>query len=114
MKIKRADDVPAEPVEMEGAEGVQIRWLIHEPDGAPTFYMRRFSVAPGGHTPRHRHAWEHEVYVLAGRGVVVTPGGEAPVAAGDCIYVAPEDDHQFRNAGGEELTFLCLIPKPRS
>jgi hypothetical protein len=29
------------------------------------------------------------------------------------VYVAPEDDHQFRNAGPDDLKFLCLIPKPQ-
>jgi len=111
MLIRRADDVPAEPVRMDGAEGVQIRLLIHEAQGAPTFYMRQFNIAPGGQTPRHTHAWEHEVYILTGRGLAVTPDGEKPVAAGDCVYVAPNDVHQFRNPSDEELTFLCLVPK---
>ncbi|HUT01200.1 MAG TPA: cupin domain-containing protein [Phycisphaerae bacterium] len=111
MEIKRADDVPAETVEMQGAEGVRIRLLIHEAQGAPSFFMRQFTVAPGGRTPEHTHAWEHEVYILAGRGTAVTPDGEKPFAAGDCVYVAPHDNHQFRNTGPDELKFLCLIPK---
>ncbi len=111
MRIKVADDVPAEAVEMDGAEGVSIRLLIHEAEGAPTFHMRQFDVAPGGHTPRHAHAWEHEVYVLAGTGEAVTPEGAKPIAAGQCIYVAPGDDHQFRNTGDGKLKFLCLVPK---
>jgi quercetin dioxygenase-like cupin family protein len=111
MKIKRADDCPAEPVTAEGAVDTLIRLLIHEAEGAPNFYMRQFTVAPGGQTPRHRHAWEHEVYVLAGRGVAVTPEGERPISAGDCIYVAPNDDHQFSNTARDELKFLCLVPK---
>lgn len=111
MKIKKANDVPAEPVEMEGAKDTTIRLLIHDAEGAPNFYMRQFNIAPGGQTPRHQHAWEHEVYALAGAGVVVTADGERPVAAGDCIFVAPEEVHQFRNTGAEELVFLCLIPK---
>jgi len=111
MKIRKADDVPPETVQMEGAEGVQIRLLVHEAEGAPNFYMRQFDVAPGGHTPRHQHDWEHEMYVLAGRGVAVTPDGERPVAVGECIFVAPGEDHQFRNTGTEVLKFLCLVPK---
>jgi quercetin dioxygenase-like cupin family protein len=111
MIIKTADEVTAQPVEAEGARDVQIRWLLHEPDAAPNFYMRQFNVAPGGSTPRHQHAWEHEIYVLAGRGAAVTRDGERPVQAGQCIYVAPEEDHQFRNTGDEEMIFLCLVPR---
>ena len=111
MLIRPADDVPAETVTMDGAVDVQIRLLIHEAQGAPNFYMRQFNIAPGGQTPQHSHAWEHEVYILAGRGTAVTPEGEKPLAAGDCVYVAPNDNHQFRNTAAEELTFLCLVPK---
>ena len=52
---------------MEGAAGCRVRWLIGEGDNAPNFAMRKFEVAPGGHTPRHFHDYEHEVYVLAGK-----------------------------------------------
>jgi len=98
-------------VEVEGAKGVQIRLLVHRAENAPNFYMRQFTLAPTGHTPRHAHAWEHECYILSGSGVIVTAEGEKKVSAGDCLYIAPQDDHQFRNTGGEELKFLCLVPK---
>jgi len=111
MKIQRAEDVPASRVEQDGAEGVQIRLLITEADGAPNFRMRQFTVAPGGHTPRHAHPWEHEVYVLSGSAVVFGPEGDQSARPGDCIYVPPGEEHQFRNEGSEELKFLCLVPK---
>ena len=111
MKIANADGVAAKHVDMEGAEGVEIRLLIHEVDGAPNFYMRQFTVAPGGHTPRHEHDWEHEVYVLGGSASVVSADGERSAGAGDCIFVPPGQVHQFKNAGEGELKFLCLVPK---
>ena len=111
MKIKRADGVRAFPVEMDGAEGVDIRLLVNEDDGAPNFIMRQFDVAADGHTPRHAHDWEHECYILSGSGVVAARDGEKPVSAGDCVYIPPGDEHQFRNTGAEPLRFLCLIPR---
>lgn len=113
MKIKIAEEVPAEAVNVEGAVDVKIRLLIHEAEQAPNFYMRQFTVAPGGQTPRHTHAWEHEVYVLSGSGTIVTAEGDVSLSAGQAVYVAPNDDHQFRNTGDEDLKFLCLIPKPQ-
>ncbi|MCD4824178.1 MAG: cupin domain-containing protein [Phycisphaerae bacterium] len=112
MKIEVADAIEAKNVELEGAAGLTMRMLIGPDEGAPTFHMRQFSVVPGGHTPRHTHAWEHECYILAGAGTVITPDGPKPIKAGDCIYVGPNDDHQFQNTGDEELKFLCLVPKP--
>ena len=111
MKIKTADDVTAEGVEGGGAEGVTIRLLIHESDGAPNFYMRQLDIAPSGYTPRHSHAWEHEVYVLAGEGEVFGPDGDRALRAGDCVFVPGGDEHQFRNLGSGDMKILCLVPK---
>ncbi len=111
MKIQQADAVEAKTVGIEGAEGVTMRMLIGPDDGAPNFNMRLFEVSPGGCTPRHTHDWEHEVYVLSGVGVVLDDGEERPISTGDCVYVPPDEDHQFRNTGGENLKFLCLVPK---
>jgi quercetin dioxygenase-like cupin family protein len=110
MRIKKSNQVPSTEVKMEGAANCRVRWLIGEGDQAPNFAMREFEVAPGGHTPRHFHDYEHEVYVLGGEGVVVDGDAERPLAAGDVLLVAPNDVHQFRNTGSEPLRFLCLIP----
>lgn len=110
MQIQQASDVPQNRVDMEGAEGCQVRWLLGENVGAANFAMREFEIAPGGHTPRHFHPYEHEVYVLAGNGVVVDGDQQRPLSAGDVVYVAPDDVHQFKNTGGEPMKFLCLIP----
>ncbi len=110
MKVQASQNVELKPVDMPGAEGCQVRWLLGERDGAPNFAMRQFEVAPGGFTPRHMHDYEHEVFVLAGQGVVVEGNAEHPLQPGDVVYVAPGDVHQFRNTGGEPLRFLCLIP----
>ena len=112
MRVQNHTEVPSNEVTMEGAAGCRVRWLIGEKDKAPTFAMREFEVAPGGHTPRHFHDYEHEVFVLAGNGVVVDGDGdrERPLKQGDVIFVAPNDVHQFRNTGHEPMRFLCLIP----
>ena len=114
MKIQKAAGVVAEPVECEGAKGVRKRVLIGPGDGAPLFCMRQFTVAPGGHTPRHAHDWEHEVYVLSGRGKAVGADGERSVASGDCVFVPAGEVHQFLCTGAEALVFLCLVPNSAS
>ena len=110
MQIKQTQDVPQSNVTMEGAEGCRVRWLIGEGDKAPNFAMREFEVEPGGHTPKHFHDYEHEVYVLTGAGTIVDGDNERPLAAGDVVFVAPNDVHQFRNTGSSPMKFLCLIP----
>jgi quercetin dioxygenase-like cupin family protein len=110
MQIKQLKNVPQSEVTMEGAAGCQVRWLLGEGDKAPTFAMREFEVQPGGHTPKHFHDYEHEVYVIAGHGTIVDGDQERPLAAGDVVLVSPNDVHQFRNTGSEPMRFLCLIP----
>ncbi len=110
MKVHHYEQVTEQDVDMEGASGCKVRWLIGEEDGAPNFAMRQFEVAPGGHTPKHHHPYEHEVFVLQGSGLVLEGDVEHPLKAGDVIYVAPDEVHQFRNTSAAPLKFLCLIP----
>lgn len=110
MKIRHLAEVPQQPVEMEGAEGCQVRWLLGPADGAPGFAMRQFEVAVGGYTPKHHHPYEHEVYVLEGEGVVLEDDRERQIRSGDVVLVTPDEVHQFRNTGDQPLKFLCLVP----
>jgi quercetin dioxygenase-like cupin family protein len=110
MKVTSYERVQQQPVKMDGAEGCAVRWLVDETDGAPTFAMRQFEVAPGGFTPRHSHPYEHEVFVLEGSGVVLDGDQQRPLRAGDVVFVAPNDIHQFKNTGEAPMKFLCLVP----
>jgi len=110
MKVQNYEQAEQRLVDMPGATRCKVRKLIGEADGAPSFSMRQFEVAPGGHTPRHQHPYEHEVYVISGRGAVMEGDEARPIAMGDVIFVAPGEEHQFRNTGDEPLRFLCLVP----
>lgn len=110
MHVQPAKQTPSQPVTMEGSQGCTVRWLVGQAQGAPNFAMRQFEVAPGGHTPRHFHPYEHEVFVLEGEGVVLEGDTPHPLAAGDVVFVRPDEVHQFRNTGDVPLKFLCLIP----
>ena len=72
--------------------------------------MRQFELEPGGHTPKHFHPYEHEIYVLEGQGTVVDGDRQRPLVAGDVVFVQPNDVHQFRNTGQGLLKMICLIP----
>jgi len=108
MLVRNRDDVEVVTY-ADDAKGVEMRPLITAREGAPHFAMRVFKLAPGGHTPYHSHAWEHEVYILEGTGVVRGAHGERTLRAGDSVFLAPNDEHQFR-AGGTGLQFICCVP----
>ena len=109
MKIARYTDIPPN----QELPGVLKRDVITAGDGAPNFCMRVFEVEPGSSTPSHAHDWEHEVFVLAGQGVVEGAGGETPIGAGSVVFIAPNEHHCFINKGSEMLRFICLIPLPK-
>ena len=108
MKVEHYSKTAAELV--ENVPGVTIRWVIGEQDGAPNFAMRVFEVEPGHASPYHQHEWEHEVFVLAGQGVVRRQDGESPISNGSVVFVPSMEMHQFANRGDSVLRFICVVP----
>lgn len=106
MKVHAYRD--CEPI--EEVKGVSRREVITAEDGAPHFSMRVFEVEPGSSTPSHSHSWEHEVFVLSGRGVVAGEQGAIPIGKESVVLVAPNEHHCFINTGNEPLRFICVIP----
>jgi quercetin dioxygenase-like cupin family protein len=108
MKVQNYLDTEA----IEDAPGVSHRVVIGADDGAPTFIMRVFEVKTGSSTPFHSHPWEHEVFVLSGKGVVRGRKGERLLGEGTVVFVAPNEEHCFSNTGSAPLRFICVIPLP--
>jgi quercetin dioxygenase-like cupin family protein len=114
LKITEAASVEEEKVTAPGAEKVTIRWLVSHEDGAENFHMRLFTVAPGGKTPLHAHAWEHEVYILEGDGTLIYEKEKRGFSRGYVIFVPAGREHSFVNTGKAKLSFLCIVPAGRS
>ena len=110
MQVTASHQIESKPVEMADASKCHFKILVGESANAPNFVMREFTVEPGGHTPRHFHDYEHEVYVLSGSGQVLENDKWHNIHAGDVVFVAPNETHQFKNESDSELKFLCLIP----
>lgn len=112
--IRNVDDAPGAPVDMVGVKGVTMALMVGREHGAPHFSLRQFRVEPGGNTPRHSHDYEHEVYIIEGKGTVLLEGAERPIRSGDVIYVPADQEHQFRADTAAGLRFLCLVPAERN
>jgi quercetin dioxygenase-like cupin family protein len=96
MKVKSTIDVKAEKIN----EGVRIRWVISEKDGAENFYMRVIEAESGAQgPPLHDHPYEHEMYILEGQGLVVGEDGEKPFKTGDVIFIPSNEKHQLKHTG---------------
>jgi len=108
-KVREKDIAPSHP---EGTKDVEFRPMIAENTAAPNFHLRVFDVGPGGHTPLHRHPWEHEIYVVSGSGKIVLESGDVDLSPGDALLVEPNELHQFVNDRDSLLKLVCVIPKP--
>jgi len=97
-----------EVLSKEGAEKVNVKYLIHKAVGAEKFFLRYYSVGKGGHTPLDRHPGEHEVFIMKGRGRVIGRNEEWDIVPGDAIFIKSNEVHQFINTGSEPLEFLCV------
>ncbi|HUJ69183.1 MAG TPA: cupin domain-containing protein [Syntrophorhabdales bacterium] len=113
MKITSLDKVEKVEMRMDGAKDAYKQIPVSRADGTPSFSVRVFTIEPGGHTPYHRHAFEHINYVIEGVGAVVSEGGqERPVAKGDLVLILPNELHQYRNSADDRpFVIICAVPK---
>ncbi|HSG43789.1 MAG TPA: cupin domain-containing protein [Anaerolineales bacterium] len=109
MYTKNYRDIPAKETSVEG---VTERWLITSEHGAENFSMRLLEVGPLISTPKHQHNSEHEIFVLVGRGEVITEEGTFQIREGSVVYVRPNEVHQFINTGASAMRLLDSVMFP--
>ena len=110
MKIMHYTEAKVHVFDQDPARGVTGRVAIGQADGADHFCMRLFELATDGHTPRHSHAWEHEIFVHAGTGAVYLNGSWQPLEAGSVAFIPGNEEHQLKNTGQDKMIFVCVIP----
>lgn len=112
IRMKKVGLGDVEGTSPEGTKGVVFRQLLGKNVDAPNFYLRLFDVEPGGNTPLHAHDWEHEVFVVSGRGKIVLADTGHTLAEGDAVLVHPNETHQFVNDSESPMRMICVIPRP--
>lgn len=104
------DEIPERSINKNYMEGVSIRYLIVEEFGAPNFEMRYFELQKGAKTSFDKHAYEHEVFVLRGKGKLVVNGKDYYLRLNDAVLIEPWEEHQLFQDGDEPFGFLCIVP----
>lgn len=107
MSTKHTQDVEAQIVKAGDKTTMQV--LISAQEG-PNFALRRFVMEPGGGMPKHTNTVEHEQYVLRGHASIGIGSETIEVKAGDVIFIPEGVPHWYKNIGGENFEFLCIIP----
>lgn len=94
------------------ASGKSLWWLISAEDGAPNFELRYIEIKEGEKTSGNAHAFEHEIYVIKGEGVIHGDDEQqVKIQKEDAVLVLPDETHQIINTGNSVLGFICIIPK---
>ncbi|MBN2032503.1 MAG: cupin domain-containing protein [Deltaproteobacteria bacterium] len=91
--------------------GKSVWWLLSKEIGTPNFEMRYFEVEKGVEGKEEKHPFEHEIFVIKGKGIIKSGRQEVRIQEGDAVYIAPDELHQFFSFGEEALGFICVIPK---
>lgn len=100
-----------DPQTVERSRGATIQVLVGPAEGAPNFVTRRFTLAPGGRIPCHRHdEIEHEQVMLAGSMLLGLDNRQEQVTAGDVMFIPPKVAHWYENRSTEDAVFLCIVP----
>ncbi len=106
---------PRECEEIVAGDGSRLRELLRpERDRLGIGYSLALArVRPKEATLPHRLRTSSEVYyILAGEGRMHIGDEEAPVAAGQVIYIPPGAVQWIENTGAEDLVFLCIVCPP--
>jgi quercetin dioxygenase-like cupin family protein len=81
--------------------------------GETSFEPRYFEIEPQGYTSFEKHAHEHFVVVLRGKGQVRLDDQEYDLNLHDMVHVKPNTPHQFSNPTSEPFGILCVVDKER-
>jgi quercetin dioxygenase-like cupin family protein len=101
----------AEALPVARARRATMAVLVGPQMARPRFITRRFTLAPGGRIPAHRHdSIEHEQVVVGGEMVLGLDGEEHLLRAGDAVLIPAGCAHWYKNDGSELVEFICVVP----
>lgn len=110
MAVIKYSEMERKIIEGPGIANVTKAVPIGKNVGWEGYTMRVFKIAPGGHTPKHRHDWEHVNYIISGKGKLFLDGTEYEVSERDFSFVPPNAEHQFQNPYDKAFEFICVVP----
>ena len=113
MIVGNTSDKESVPQTKFGTTNTGMRVLIGPDEGAEIFTMRIIEIEVGGQIGLHDHPWEHEIYVVRGRGNVFIEGQKEDLEPGRWVWIPSDEPHGFENTGEQTLAFICCIPQKK-
>jgi quercetin dioxygenase-like cupin family protein len=108
MRTARLSETPATDVDPSHFSGnVRRHDLIAVDEPPSSALLVRFE--PGGRTHWHRHPEGQYLYVLEGKGLAQSRGGEVmELLPGDCLYAGPGEEHWHGASSDARLAHLAF------
>ncbi len=106
MKVKEYSEVHA----IEDIKGISRRDLLTADDGATVTCVQIIEISPNVSTPSHFHAWEHQSFILSGKGLVIGGEGSIEISQDTSILIPANEPHCFVNVSNENLRILSIEP----
>ena len=100
----RLDDQPELPASTERT----FHYLVNEDAGCLDVTQFLGIVQPSK-APFHSHSYDEVGYVLAGEGFAHVGGRTAPLRAGSCFHLPPDEVHCIENAGAGPMQILGVF-----
>ena len=106
MKVRGYSDVQT----VEDIKGVFRRDLLTADDGPTCTCVQVIEISPNVSTPSHYHPWEHELFILSGKGLAIGGEGSIPISQDTAVFIPANEPHCFVNVTGDTLRFLSIEP----
>ncbi|MEP0827626.1 MAG: cupin domain-containing protein [bacterium] len=110
MPVRKFGEIEETEVSSGDVLGVTKKIPIGKKEGWEGYSLRVFKIAPGGHTSKHQHDWEHVNYIISGKGRLMIDGVMHEVEEKDFALVPPNKIHQFQNPYDRDFEFICIVP----
>ncbi len=104
------ENVPVLGYKEEGAHFKAVtRRILFEGSKDISGQLRYFEIASGGHSTLERHAHEHVVMIIRGKGKALIGSEVMPLDTFDVLHIPSGAWHQFQATMQEPLGFLCIV-----
>jgi mannose-6-phosphate isomerase-like protein (cupin superfamily) len=112
MHIINLNNAEYENFSERGATKVKRKTLVDSRNDSYRFYLRYYSIEPGGMTPYDVHNYEHILIITKGRGSILTVENNIPkmidIKENDIVFIKAKEPHQIINTSNDILEFYCF------
>lgn len=107
MSLRKNSDIES----VHGNEGTRVKQFFH-PDNTQKeigYSLAQFTLEPGKRSKLHRLKSSEVYYILEGKANLTINNEILELSKDDSAYVPPNSKQSIKNAGEQNLRFLCIV-----